>query len=167
MMTMKKKMMEPMMALKESTSQMMSKIKMPNQPEMEKFDRDQKERIRTNVRNATSDLCTKKCMKRIIVYTKDYLDFRKCPMVNFHGKFAQKTNIFNHFSCPHCPKTFNEKANYDYHMQDHTNYRPAKCHLCEKRFKNKQDLASHIRCHKVTISLRTSVQIDKHEEKSD
>lgn len=35
-------------------------------------------------------------------------------------------------------------------MQDHTNYRPAKCHLCEKSFKNKQDLASHIRCHKVT-----------------
>lgn len=34
-------------------------------------------------------------------------------------------------------------------MQDHTNYRPAKCHLCEKSFKNKQDLASHIRCHKV------------------
>lgn len=34
-------------------------------------------------------------------------------------------------------------------MQDHTNYRPAKCHLCDKSFKNKQDLASHIRCHKV------------------
>lgn len=33
-------------------------------------------------------------------------------------------------------------------MQDHTNYRPAKCPLCEKSFKNKQDLASHIRCHK-------------------
>lgn len=38
-------------------------------------------------------------------------------------------------------------------MQDHTNYRPAKCHLCEKSFKNKQDLASHIRCHKVTLSF--------------
>lgn len=33
-------------------------------------------------------------------------------------------------------------------MQDHTNYRPAKCDLCDKSFKNKQDLASHIRCHK-------------------
>lgn len=33
-------------------------------------------------------------------------------------------------------------------MQDHTNYRPAKCTMCEKSFKNKQDLASHIRCHK-------------------
>lgn len=51
-------------------------------------------------------------------------------------------------SCKHCPKTFNEKANFDYHMQDHTNYRPAKCTMCDKSFKNKQDLASHIRCHK-------------------
>lgn len=33
-------------------------------------------------------------------------------------------------------------------MQDHTNYRPEKCTMCEKSFKNKQDLASHIRCHK-------------------
>lgn len=32
-------------------------------------------------------------------------------------------------------------------MQDHTNYRPEKCTMCEKSFKNKQDLASHIRCH--------------------
>lgn len=38
-------------------------------------------------------------------------------------------------------------------MQDHTNYRPAKCHLCEKSFKNKQDLASHIRCHKVKCNF--------------
>lgn len=43
-------------------------------------------------------------------------------------------------------------------MQDHTNYRPAKCHLCEKSFKNKQDLASHIRCHKVIrMKLLTDV----------
>lgn len=51
------------------------------------------------------------------------------------------------FSCPHCPKTFNEKPNFDYHMQDHTNHRPAQCDLCDKSFKNKQDLNSHLRVH--------------------
>lgn len=71
-------------------------------------------------------------------------------------------NDFSHLiRCPHCPKTFKEKANFDYHMQDHTNYRPEKCPFegCDKSFKNKQDLASHIRVHKGIYVYRVQYQM--------
>ena len=61
---------------------------------------------------------------------------------------SENTNVRNidpsrPYSCEYCQKTFKEKKNMKSHMWLHTGERPFKCDVCEKSFTYKHHLASH------------------------
>lgn len=46
--------------------------------------------------------------------------------------------------CPICTRLFPSPASLQMHLRVHTGERPFKCHLCDRAFKRKGHLASHV-----------------------
>ncbi|XP_072941109.1 uncharacterized protein [Epargyreus clarus] len=52
------------------------------------------------------------------------------------------------FTCPHCPKTFIQKANLTLHIKQHTGIRDHICEICGSGFYTQKSLARHKLIHK-------------------
>ena len=57
------------------------------------------------------------------------------------------------YYCTYCPKMFITRCDWDRHLKVHTGERPFKCSVCEKAFKRKDHLTSHV-AHMHQSSLR-------------
>lgn len=88
---------------------------------------------------------------------KAIIDFNK--IITFHGTYAKKFCMISKkkqkkkkiviindgsFKCPRCSKRFKQKWEVARHVRVHTNERPFKCNFCGKRFKQKAHLKNHV-----------------------
>ena len=76
-----------------------------------------------------------------------------------HKKFASVRNRRRHmkevhgdikYACPECDKEFPRKDTLKRHMKTHTDEKPHVCEICPgeiSRFKTKDHLKKHIKCH--------------------
>ncbi len=80
--------------------------------------------------------------------------YSKYPIAIYPNTKAPRTKpVQKSFPCPHCPKVLQTKAGMDYHIMNHTGFKPVVCSLCGESFKSKQVLDQHFVIHSQTNEL--------------